>query len=355
MQKNQNDTIFIEITITNSCNCNCKYCFEPNHNNTSSIEEENLQISRLIELCEEIKNTERKLVLSFWGGEPMVNKDFLFKIVKSTYVYDFVSYQMYTNGTLVDNFKEMISQKWFDEIKNRFHIQISYDGEPHHSLMRCYDTKNVFEVVDLLIEKGIKPSFKATISLNNIKLLPQIWLSYYDLFKKYDYIDYCPTLDTTDDDINYIEDWETSLREVIKYEHSFIKKYGRPLWFWFRDNEKISCSISNRLHIHNDGNMYICHGCPYINDNLKFILGNTKENKISDCISERIIDVNETCLKCDATYCSVCHINNMINEKNFNEVYDNWTKCRHINENKCKYFKVFAKYSRILKNSTVKR
>ena len=222
--------------------------------------------------------------------------------------------------------------------------------------MRGYSSEILLKTSDLLLENGIKPSFKATLSLKNLKLLPDIWKSYYELYKKYDFISYSPTLDTTDNDVSYLNDWEESLREIIKYELTFLRENGRPLWFWFRENEKINCATENRLHMHNDGNFYICHGCPYINNNEKFILGNTKNNTIIELLTQKCEEnINPICNQCEATYCSVCHILNIKNDcQNVSDVYKKWNLCRHQNENKCKYYKIFAKYSRILKTAYLK-
>lgn len=351
MKNNLTNDYLIEVTVTNSCNCNCKYCFENDHCDNSSLEEQELQLTRISELCESIKEENGSLTICFWGGEPMMNTDYLFSIIDNTYRYEFVRYNMYSNGTLVDRFEKLVSQFWFPKIKDRFHIQLSYDGEPHNTLMRGYGGENIFKTADILIENGMKPSFKATLSLDKLDLLPEIWLSYYDLSKRYDFIDYSPTLDTTNDNIEYLDVWEKSLKEIIKYELAFLKKHERPLWNWFRNQRKINCGTSNRLHIHNDGNVYICHGCPYVTDNYKFILGNTQKDKLKNLFVINEDKSNHECKKCDAIYCSVCHVQYMTDCQTPDEVYDKWSSCRTKNENRCKYYRLFAKYSRVLKTA----
>ena len=105
--------------------------------------------------------------------------------------------------------------------------------------------------------------------------------------------------------------------------------------------------------MHSDGNIYICHGCPYVQDNERFILGNTKNNSIEELLVYKCDEnVNSKCEQCEATYCSVCHILNIGNDsKDILDVYKKWNSCRHLNENKCKYYKIFAKYSQILKTA----
>jgi len=68
----------------------------------------------------------------------------------------------------------------------------------------------------------------------------------------------------TSNDISYFSAWKNALLEVAKREQKFIKAHGYPLMSWLSDEAKRSCGISRSVHLHSDGNMYICHACPYI-------------------------------------------------------------------------------------------
>ena len=41
--------------------------------------------------------------ITFWGGEPLLNLEFVEKIISATIEHDFVNYYMFTNGTLIDS------------------------------------------------------------------------------------------------------------------------------------------------------------------------------------------------------------------------------------------------------------
>lgn len=114
--------------------------------------------------------------------------------------FDFVSYFIYSNGTLVDEWRELLQSVNSMSLANRLRVQLSYDGEPHQHLMRGYPGKSTLDTFDMLTAHAIDVSLKATLSLSQLENLPLIWDSYYSLYKKFgDHVNYSPTLDLTDD------------------------------------------------------------------------------------------------------------------------------------------------------------
>lgn len=354
---NNKDDVYIEITITESCNCNCKYCFEGSHCDkvVSNKVEEEKQLKLIDDLCKSFDTTKHdKLTLSFWGGEPFLNLDYMCKIIEHTYKYNFVRYHCYSNGTLVDKYKYFLSKPFIDDIKDRIHIQLSYDGDPHNEIKRGYTKENIVKIADLLYENGIYFAFKATLSYDMIFKLPEIWKSYEELFYRYPdmNIRYIPTLDTENTFEEYFNDWKEQLINIAKLELEFFKKHGFPLWVWFSDGHKMSCKIKNTFHIHADGNIYLCHGAPYLNNkNLKY--GSTTDINLNDLIykAQEPFQLLESCIKCNATYCSICHVL-YINEDD--DIYDAWVRKRPTNTIRCKYFKYFGYISRLLKYLIIK-
>jgi hypothetical protein len=78
-------------------------------------------------------------------------------------------------------------------------------------------------VADLFIKYGIKFDFKATLSFDMFKYLPEIWQSYYELYIRYgSFVRYYPTLDTTYTLDDKLEDWKTALFKIIPLELKFI-------------------------------------------------------------------------------------------------------------------------------------
>ena len=348
-------SLFVEITTTNKCNCNCAYCFEK-HNackQQTVLDYEQKTMMLLLNACRQFDKSKFEwLTISFWGGEPFLNLEFIVEVIQNTCQFEFVRYNFFSNGTLVEKYKNFLSCKFLDKVRDRIHIQLSYDGEPHHSLKRGDNKHLIFEVADMLQANKIHFDFKATLSFDMIKFLPQIWRSYYDLYLRYgNIVTYYPTLDTTYSDMQYFEDWKTAIAEVAKLEFQFIKTNSRFLFGWFSTTHKGNCQLGNSIHIHTDGNMYICHGCAYKcnNDNLRY--GSIESCKnLYDMISDKFEfdNVPEQCKRCPATYCSVCHVANI---KDNDDPYKVWLSCKVNNKARCEYFKYFGYISKLLQYS----
>lgn len=196
IKNNKRTDVQIEVTVTNQCNCHCDYCFECSHEYTSTKEEEDRQVKLIADACENfdvLKHGALRIV--FWGGEPMMNTQFLHRLIMASYKYPFVEYMMYTNGVLYKNFEDLFSQEFFQEIRDRIEFQLSYDGEPHHFKKRHVKSDVIFKTADLMEKHKIPFSFKATLSFDSLELLPEVWDSYKELSKKYKNIRYSPTLD----------------------------------------------------------------------------------------------------------------------------------------------------------------
>ncbi len=121
IQYKYQDSSGITIVTTYNCNLNCSYCYEKENKNSIIITDKNKfnliwkQIDKLIK---------KEFSLSFFGGEPTLNKDaiyyFVDKLRKKKVKY---SLKMITNGTLID----YAFVKFFK--KNEFtHIQFTFDG-----------------------------------------------------------------------------------------------------------------------------------------------------------------------------------------------------------------------------------
>ena len=353
MNQNQSKkNIFVELTATNDCNCNCSYCFEKCYSkkHITIYNYQNRTIQLIIDACKNFdKNKFEWFTVSFWGGEPFLNLEFIEEVIRNTYKFDFVRYNFFSNGTLVDKYKKFLSNNFIDEIRDRIHIQLSYDGEPHHSLKREDNKHLIFEVADMLKANSIRFDFKATLSFDMIKYLSQIWDSYYDLHSKYgSIVTYYPTLDTTKSDLKYFDDWKNSLLQVIKKEYDFIQKHHYALFGWLNDGRKGNCNLGNSLHIHTDGNIYICHGCAYKDNNENLKYGNINSiNSLYDVLNDdfEINDVLKQCKECPATYCSVCHANSIKSDENPRE---KWFVCKVNNKSRCMFFRYFGYISKLL-------
>lgn len=144
--------------------------------------------------------------------------------------------------------------------------------------MRGDNSEAIFRTADLLKEHGVYFYFKATLSFNMLDKLPEIWKSYEKLYEKYGKnATYSPTLDTTYRSDDKLQIWTEALQKVLLLECTFIKRHHTVLWDWFNPNacRKANCMLGSSIHVHNDGSIFICHGCAYVDNNEKLKLGST--------------------------------------------------------------------------------
>lgn len=344
----------IEITMTNECNGNCSYCFEHNHSKSLIDEnEQNRQLKLIVDYCNNFdKNKFSGLNIVFWGGEPMLNFEFMKRIFDQTLAFDFIRYFIYSNGTRFDKYFEMVHLPYADELRERFSIQLSYDGEPHNRLKRGNTREIILRTAHMLKDNGFDVRFKATLSYDMIRFLPEIWKSYEKLNDEFGELEYSPTLDTTISEMpeENFQEWKHSLEEIAKLEFDFYRKNNRFLMSWFNtdgQDNKLVCNIDYNINIHLDGNIYPCHGCSYSCNNKDFIIGNTKQiESLADVLCKQVEKYNRPreCEICGAVFCNICHVA----EVRPLAFKDDWVKCMTNNKLRCKYFKYFGKIKTML-------
>lgn len=143
----------IVFEVTDFCNLNCTYCAfgeiyegfeERNFKNIDSHYAINL-LKYIFGLRPEDKKS--KLFIGFYGGEPLVNGDFIRQIIeivnqmKSEKEID-IEYSMTTNATLIHKHIQLM-------VENRFRLLISLDGNEKNHSYRSFgkDKKNSFHKV----------------------------------------------------------------------------------------------------------------------------------------------------------------------------------------------------------------
>ena len=346
-------SIHIEITLTDACNMNCRYCFEHSHINKSNLIEEEKQLNLIKELCINFDTIKFKdLQIVFWGGEPMLNMKFMHKIIETTSPYRFVNYFMYSNGTLIEKYNEFVHDKLINSIKDRFRIQISYDGNPINKLERYNDGQTIIDVARMLKDNGFSWSLKATASSKTIKYIPLAWKEYEKLYNEFgNIIQYSLTLDMTSKDLDkHFDEWKCTVIEIMAHEYQFVKQHKHFLMSWlnykeFNDN-KMTCCKDYACHLHTNGNIYICHGCAYVDNHQKFLLGSTKsiDSLTSILKTHNYGTRNNDCFNCGAVFCNMCHVYNV----NPNDIFGTWLSSIDKNKTRCMYFKYFGLAKKIL-------
>ena len=336
----------VELTVTDECNCRCEYCFEDCKPRTSlkpEIQQKMLEL--VVDLCQRFDVNEHSFLnFSFWGGEPFMNEKFMKLIVDQTKKYDFVKYHVYTNGILSDQLEDFAKFAVENNIAQRMSVQFSYDGEPHNSIKRHNDGKVTIANAQKYIEAGFNVNFKATLSYDMVSKLPQIWDSYKQLHDEIgSIVSYSPTLDMAKADYSYFSQWKNAVKEIVKKEKNFIIDHGYPLMSWLNDYQKRSCNIDYSVHMHSDGNMYICHGCPYSKNSCSKSYGSFIEasSLIPYLSRHEIAEDNEICRKCGAAYCASCHIMHL-NGSSLKQNISQWNICKSASKSRCMYYQYFS-------------
>ena len=101
--------------LTENCNLKCKYCYEKNKT-TNEIDFEN--IKSIIDY--EIKQNNKNSLINFYGGEPLLRKDLIYKTInyiKSKNTKTKFNFGLATNGMLLDDeFLKYIKKNNFTQI-----------------------------------------------------------------------------------------------------------------------------------------------------------------------------------------------------------------------------------------------
>ena len=352
--------LHIEFTATDECNCRCSYCFEnckPREKLREEVQRKMLELA--VDICKRFDENEHPfLIFSFWGGEPFMNYSFVKQLLDSTKEYSFTKYHIYTNGLLTKQLDDFLKYSSDANLQSRLTMQFSYDGEPHNTLKRHNDGKTTIENAKKFIQSGFNVRFKATLSYDMIHKMPEIWESYKQLYDDIgDCVSYGPTIDMANDDMSYIDVWKLAIKEVIKKEKNFIISNGRPLLSWLDDNQKRSCCIDYSVHLHSDGNAYICHGCPYTSNLESMRYGSFME--ISSLVpylrrnSANMIK-NEKCKNCGASYCAICHAMHL-HKDNISQNVKEWYINRSENGLRCLYYQYFSYMASALKYVLIKK
>lgn len=352
----------LEITVSNACNKRCSYCFECKVSQAQiDPEEEARQLEIVKRVCREFDHEKfGRLNLSFWGGEPLVNVRWLEQILLATVDYEFVDYHLFTNGTLVGRMQQLLDNKALQQAFKcgRFSVQVSYDGEPHHKLKRGYDGGEALKMIELLAQRSVPFSLKATIAADSIAMMPQCWESYAKLYARFGKsVQYAPAIDTSSslEEIDFAE-VKRAFTKIAKSEFKFIKKNNHPLMAWLQAGQKKICDVRYSIHMHSDGNLYVCHGAPYQEDSRRqqLVVATTKElEKMPSSLPDFLfrddaIDItkqNTSCQDCDAVFCGICHVSCVDASK----YQQDWLPCMAKQKKRCQIYQMFGYMARALR------
>lgn len=353
MERRVKDTLHFEINVTDSCNLKCKYCSELIRNR------ENLYISAeaveaYLKYMTQKAVEYNKLDINYFGGEPMLNMPVIEYVTDVMSKFDNVDFNIITNGTLIEN-----NTAFFDKYRDRFNIQISYDGNPNHDAKR----NNSSEIVkrNIICAK----EHKYNINVHSV-ICPEDFKHFYEA-----YLD-ISTLDVNDS-VGFVVEFASSYKDIDKeLKQQWINdlcdnlkliivhelKLSEPKLLWFREYYRApqalraycSACIDN-FSLSFDGNIYKCHGAVYSNEadnkhKLCSIFDENIDEILNNATCEHLCNnkPNDECQKCDTLICYNCHTSNYLNNI---ELYDKDYFTRWNSKNDpfiCSVYKTISKY-----------
>lgn len=164
--------------VTSACNLRCEYCcygngYETFKNRTSgelSLETVKIVLDSLLAQMNSLNNTSTQtpFVISFYGGEPLLNIKIVKEIVEYSkglhFPHRILNYSMTTNATHLAKNIDFLRD-------NNFHLLVSLDGDRHANQHRkMADGRDSFDAVieNLLIVKNKYPDYFKSIRYNAV-------------------------------------------------------------------------------------------------------------------------------------------------------------------------------------------
>lgn len=167
----------LTIMTTERCNFRCPYCYQNHEAKDMTLENADI-------LCEFLKNVHKKQThtvdLSWFGGEPLLNVDPIFRVERLIKEWNFEGYShITTNGFLLTD--EVLEQ--FRQETRISSIQITLDGtEEQHNATRCHMSgQPTYKVICKNIQQAVAKGFYVTIRLNLNKINQNMDLFFEDL------------------------------------------------------------------------------------------------------------------------------------------------------------------------------
>ena len=165
----------LRICITGECNLACQYC--PIHGDNYLLKNSNITKEKYLQIIDKLHNRGVQ-AFSITGGEPLLNPDLTFSIIKHIQRYPDLNYvKLNTNGILVNKYLDEIVNLGFSEIK------ISLDTLNPKTFK--YVSQKDHKFIDL-IKLGIRSLVK-----NNIKVRLQTVCGKYNIDELKDIIRFC--------------------------------------------------------------------------------------------------------------------------------------------------------------------
>lgn len=368
MEAKREGKFTLEVTTTALCDLNCTYCFEGEKVDTKKLNDDLPTIFKRIDsiLADEewFQLYYDSLHLSFWGGEPTLNPDFIIQIMNRYQNHDNVDFHIYTNGF---NYKNL--NKILDNVDtSKVNIQVSYDGKPINDNYRLTKNKRITsnQVINnlyTLAERDLRVSVKSTLPIDNMEVLLETWHDFKEIqeilwrIDKKINITYSPTIDyvarmSMEEKELATKEFRAQMIGIAKQEMAFFQEHGRYLCSWFggEENRKHCTAGLNMAAIDQRGNLYACHGAIYSEKKTELQTTTIYDEEFvrklaeySRSFAKPVKQVAKECENCVATTCMICPIvSHERSEKE--EFFDKWTDKKA--NNLCSFFQAFGEIDR---------
>ena len=261
--------------LTENCNLRCTYCFEKDTRAVSQYMNEETAFKTIDFLFENAKKCdERKVGITFFGGEPALCVDLMRSMLRYTnrkereYEGIDANISIITNGTIYNDDYESFLEEWF-ESRGSVDIQLSVDGTPEiQNINRpcansCLDSSKLVEECaekykEFFKRKGIKMNqlhIHACISKKSLPYLYEIH-KYFTRVLRITYKFAWVIEDEWDDNDVAILD-----RELDLITNDLCNRTLNRNDFVFKHFDKCSgCSSGRRLIcVDTKGDIYPCH------------------------------------------------------------------------------------------------
>lgn len=299
---------------TTSCNLDCDYCFYRSSASQSLEHRQNMSFDTAKHALDDfsritsnnVKGDDYWQQVTFYGGEPLINKPLLYKAIPYTRaLFDLnTNLVINTNATLLD--KEDI--KLFRD--NHVEAQVSIDGDKEkHDLHRKYQTGApsydiVIANIKRLLDSGVKVLPMITATDDNIDNFSN---TLYQLVTDLGIDDFAVNVLITNSfntNDEYTEKLATEMLKAYKEfgtkanDYAFVELYKRLLG----EDKTIarnSCGSSRKITIFPNGNVYACQALEKVKMNyMKTINDDYVNDDNWSCWRNRSRFENNECLKC---------------------------------------------------------
>ena len=249
-----------ELILTENCNLRCKYCFDDAFSNRTACNYDfkmSMDIIPDILKFIEFTRVEDTVLVSFFGGEPMMNWDFIVEFVKAAEGHN-IRFSTNSNIVLLD------SEKIDFLVEHDINVIVSIDGTRRsHNINRVNLLEEgnwdaTVKILPELMTKFNKPLVAMmVVSNNNVEYLEESYEFLAGVGMRVNIL-YNFNVEYTEEQYLSIETQLNSLFNIKKY-HPYIDAEKRTLNKDFHQQSNYCVMPENSMTIVPNGKLFFCH------------------------------------------------------------------------------------------------